>query len=272
MPKSALPLMTPADLSTPSGNPPCAPRTEIDCLTALAHELRTPLSAILGMAELLENAEDLQKVRRQSGVIRESALTMHTILDEMFDYARIRAENAPPSKMAPFDPAALLAELNDRFAIQARAAGIDFLTDPPDSLPERLIGDALRTGQALTNLLTLALKLTPRGEIRLTIRFLPASHETIRLRCEIRASGNGLNNHQCKALFKPLSSGHQSLPGFPYGSGFGPAIAKGWIGLMAGSLRIRCRPEKGALFRIEIPFCHSIIDIDEKLTTLPHVC
>ncbi|MBF0260918.1 MAG: hypothetical protein HQL97_03605 [Magnetococcales bacterium] len=237
----------------PSGDTPCPPQAEIHCLAAVSHELRTTLNVILGMADLLQQTDDLQKARRQASVIHDSGLVMRALLDDMLEYSLLASGGAQP-RPEPFAPGALLAELYDTFSIQARAAGSDFLTPPAANLPERLHGDARHARQAIARLLELALKLTPRGEIHADLHFTPIKGKTCLLRGTIRASGCILNENQCKSLFKPLRPHADTPPSLPTPPGFGPAIAKGWIRLLGGTLRVRCTLSELSTFTFEIPF------------------
>ncbi|MBF0417238.1 MAG: HAMP domain-containing histidine kinase [Magnetococcales bacterium] len=244
----------PSDKPAPSSDDtPCPPPTDTFGLAAIGHEWRTGLSTILGMAELLQNADDLQKARRQAAVIHESALAMRVILDDMLEYSHLAHGTARP-KPEPFFPADFLAELYDACSIQARAAGCDFLTTLPSNLPERLVGDGLHASQAIERLLALTLKLSQRGEIHADFLFAPLKANASLLRGTLHTSGCLLNENQCKALFKPMRPHSGELPKIPVPSGFGPAIAKGWIRLLGGSLRVRCTHGHMAKLIIEIPF------------------
>ncbi|GAB0056054.1 Autoinducer 2 sensor kinase/phosphatase LuxQ [Candidatus Magnetaquicoccaceae bacterium FCR-1] len=242
-----------SDPPPPSDDPPCPPQAEIHCLAAVSHELRTALNVILGLADLLQQTDDLQKARRQASMIHDSGLVMHALLDDMLEYSLLASGAARP-RPEPFSPEMLLAELYDTFAIQARAAGSDFLTPPPATLPERLHGDALHARHALARLLELALKLAPRGEIHADFHFTPIKAQTSLLRGTIRASGCLLNELQCKSLFKPLRAHADALPRLPNPPGFGPAIARAWIRLLGGTLKVRCTPSELSTFNFEIPF------------------
>ncbi|MBF0272881.1 MAG: response regulator [Magnetococcales bacterium] len=229
-------------------------RLKSQFLLHMGHALRTPLSTILGMAELLKKADDLHKVRRQARAIHDSGEALRSILDDILDYARIEAD-AIALETIPFDPTTLLIEVSESIATRARAREIDFLTDIPADLPFRLMGDPRCARQALTHLLHHALSTTPRGEIRLTVRHLKNTHGEARLACVIRDTGTGLDAAGVNRLFTPLDPNDTFTPPLhPDGHPLGPAIALGLVKKMQGTLDVESAPGRGTIFRVELPF------------------
>ncbi|MBF0191089.1 MAG: response regulator [Magnetococcales bacterium] len=223
-------------------------------LVHMGHALRTPLSTILGMAELLKNADDLHKARRQASVIHDAGEALRIILDDMQDYSRLSTGELALESVA-FDPATLLAEVSEAIAIRARAREIDFISDIPADLPARLLGDPQRTRQVLTHLLHHALHSTPLGEIRMTVRHTKSDNDAIRLSWVIRDTGNGLDEDELNRLFTPLEPKHDPRASpHPDGHRLGPAIALGLVQQMKGTLTVESAPGRGTLFRIDMPF------------------
>ncbi|MBF0627463.1 MAG: response regulator [Magnetococcales bacterium] len=219
-------------------------------LAHLGHALRTPLSTILGMVELLQHADDLYKVRRQAGVIHHGAQALQEILDDVRDYSLLMAGALTP-EWRPLDPGTMFGELRDTFSIRARAQEIDFLSEIPADLPTGLLGDPERIQLALAQLLNHALRTTPRGEIRLTVRVLTVEADRVRLGCDIRDTGSGLDAQALQQLFSPVAAPTASAS--LQGSGLGPAIAHGVIERLGGTITVESAPGRGTLFRVEFP-------------------
>lgn len=215
-------------------------------LANLGHALRTPLSAILGMAELLKSTDDLHKARRQAAVIHDSGEALREILEEMLDYARIESGELTLSS-TPWMPETLMLELCESIATMARTREIDFLSETVGELPPRLLGDPLRLRQALSHLLIHLLRSTSRGEIHLKHRMLTLDERQARLSWEMHAPST-------RAIPLPMAD-DATRPFSPEsGSGLGPAIAQGMITRLGGTLESLSLPKRGLMYRVEIPF------------------
>lgn len=209
-------------------------------LAQMSHELRTPLNAILGMGHAeLRRTHDPISLERLS-VLISSAEGLSTILDDILDMSAIQGGHLPIRRQT----IALSAEISATAALfrpQIEEAGLSLHLDLPATLPDWVMLDSQRLRQCLSNLLSNALKNTPKGEI--TVRAGRRVHGDGRslLRIEVTDTGPGILPEDAAAMFEPFVRG----PGTSLGTGLGLSITRALAQQMGGDLTLE-QPVAGA--------------------------
>lgn len=211
-------------------------------LATLGHEIRTPMTGVLGMAELLQGSDLDLRQRAQVEAIQRAGGHLLRLVNDALDLARIEAGRLRLD-IAPFELGPLLDEVAGLLQPLAAAKPLRFTLHCDPALPRALEGDATRLRQILFNLGHNAIKFCERGEVRL--RVLPRSPEGIVL--EMQDTGPGLDRAHQERLFQRFEPGGRS------GSGLGLAISQELAVAMGGSIRVRSEPGCGACFRVELP-------------------
>lgn len=220
-------------------------------LAGLNHEIRTPLTGILGMTDLLLETplDDLQ--REYVMTTRICAEELLALLDAALEYSAL-SSGALVIEEAEFNLPELLEGVLDQHRIKAHAKGLK-LTANLDSLPTVAIGDVVRIRQIVSQLLGNAVKFTPAGEVELRAGAERDQGERIVLALTIRDTGVGIAPEDLPRLFEsfaPLESG----PGRRYsGLGLGLATVQRLLELMGGEIRVQSEPGRGSLFALRIP-------------------
>ncbi len=201
----------------------------------LAHELRNPLTALKGHAQLAQEAEEegSPRWRRADRVVRE-ALRLERLIDELLDFVRTQTV-----RRSPVDPRALLAEAAERFGPE-RVVLADTQEAPPPPTP--LDRDRLR--QVLDNLIDNAVQATPEGAAPVELR---ARRERGGLVIEVRDHGPGLPPGEAELIFRPFHTRRIQ------GTGLGLALCRRIVEAHGGTISARSHPEGGAELRIELP-------------------
>lgn len=216
-----------------------------DFLAGMAHEIRTPMTGVLGMTELLLNTQlDERQHGYADGIRRSGALLMRQLNDAL-DLARIEAGKLELAD-APFDPAMLLREIASIEQGLATQKGLSLQIGIADDAPPALRGDALRVQQVLLNLAHNALKFTQHGGVRLSL-----DRETGGAVFAVADSGPGLSPHECERVFRRFEqteSGRRE-----HGSGLGLAIARELVALMHGRIELHSEVGVGSTFRVHLP-------------------
>jgi signal transduction histidine kinase len=216
-------------------------------LADLGHEVRTPMTGVLGMSELLLDGALGPQQRRQVEAIRDAGEHLLRLLDQALDLARI-GEGGLRLDPRPFDVRALVAGVAALHAPAARARGLAFRATVAPGLPRLLVGDAPRLRQVLLNLVGNAVKFTVRGEV--AVEASPGE-DGQGLRIAVRDTGPGLEEAQRERLFRRFvqgSAGHACG-----GSGLGLAISRELVLAMGGRIAVESAPGAGARFVVELP-------------------
>ena len=220
-------------------------------ITAISHELRSPLNSILGYAQILAADDDIPPHRRQAvSVIRKSGDHLLSVIERTLDIARIEAGKLTLDIKA-MDFPELMQQLVGMFELQARDKGLAFDYQPVGELPAIVRADEKRLRQILINVIGNAVKFTQRGGVvfRVECRRQMATFE-------IRDSGPGIPADEVQRIFEPFARGSNVTAA---GSGVGLTIARMLTELMGGEMQVSSQPGEGTQFRIRLflPQLHS---------------
>jgi CheY-like chemotaxis protein len=212
-------------------------------LASFAHEVRTPLNAVLAFAELLASSDIPQRERGWALAIKTT--TEHIAALSTLIVEGVRAEVGAPGRADErFEPAALAHVLGESLAARAAVRGLTAEVRIANDLPHAVLGDAIGLRAAAENLIDNAAKLTNSGKtIRLAIAAKRHADE-IALEIAVSDEGPGLSPAQLRGLFKPFATG---LHG---GAGLGLAFARSVARASGGDITVESTPERGTTFRL----------------------
>ena len=218
-------------------------------LAMLGHEVRTPMTGVLGMSELLLGTPLNPQQRGHVGAIRGAGEHLLRLVNDALDLARIESGKLELADET-FDVHALMEELAALIGPLARQRGLGFGMSIADDLPRHLRGDAARVRQILLNLLGNAVKFTEQG--RVTLAAARSSSEGIRF--DVADTGPGLTAEQKSRLFRRFEQAEGARTSARYGgSGLGLAISQELAMAMGGGIEIDSAPGEGTRFRVELP-------------------
>lgn len=220
-------------------------------LAGLGHEVRTPLNAIIGMAEILKS-DDLRPEQRQKvDTITNAGGALLDMLNDILDSAQIEA-----TRMAIHPVRQEMPDLFEGFlrlwSPIAEQKGLSFRMEIDDDIPEALLIDPQRTRQCVNNLLSNALKFTETGHIRLIARWDVRPGSPTRLIIEVQDTGIGMPADAAERVFTPFEQVHDAQKGAYGGSGLGLSITRSLAKLMNGDLTFKSVQGEGTLFTLSI--------------------
>lgn len=219
-------------------------------LANMSHEIRTPLNAILGFSkELIHTPLPVEK-QEHVRIINSAADSLLGIVNDVLDVSKIEAGKLQVNSQ-PFSPNEVLEEMVSVMAKSAHQKHLEFYFDL-SPLPEKLIGDAQRIKQILTNLLGNALKFTPSGHIYLKAQGKPMEHDLFELSFSIEDTGIGISKQDRKKLFSAFSQIEDSTSRNYQGTGLGLVISQQLVKLMGGKINLTSDPGKGSCFTVSI--------------------
>ncbi|WP_246069854.1 hybrid sensor histidine kinase/response regulator [Cognatiluteimonas lumbrici] len=218
-------------------------------LATLGHEVRTPMTGVLGMGELLLSTGLDGRQRGYVESIRDAGHHLLRLVNDALDLARIEAGKLELDPQ-PFDLRELVDDVVGLHAPLARQRGLAFACEVDARAPAKLRGDPVRIRQILFNLLGNAIKFTQQGEVGLRVE--PLGREGVRF--VVRDTGPGLNEEQRARLFRRFEQADGARTASRYGgSGLGLAISQELAAAMGGRIDVASSPGVGTRFSVELP-------------------
>ncbi len=214
-------------------------------LTGLSHELRSPLNAAFGYAQLLEHDPDIPANRREAvAAIRRSTGHLSDLIEGLLEISKIEAGRLELYRNR-VRLRSLIDELVTMFRLQAQDKGIEFEFQSQGRLPDWVTTDEKRLRQILINLLSNAIKFTRQGRVTLHVRYRNQVAEFT-----IRDTGVGIAEEDLQRIFRPFERVRK--PGVPavHGTGLGLTITKLLVDIMGGDLQVTSAPGRGSEFRL----------------------
>jgi CheY-like chemotaxis protein/nitrogen-specific signal transduction histidine kinase len=221
-------------------------------LADLAHDIRTPLTGIVAMAELLYTSDLPERERRWAQAIKASADHLAQLTTLVVDAARADATGLV-LRHEPFALKSLVTSIADSLAARASGKALKPSSVIARDLPERAIGDAVRLRSALENLIDNAVKFTERGGIELKVGVSKPVRGRVKLTFAVTDSGIGIVASDLKKLFRPFSQASADVSRRYGGAGLGLVFVKRIATAMGGNLQVRSAPGQGSTFTFTVP-------------------
>lgn len=214
-------------------------------LQGVSHEIRSPLNAIYGYAQLLDrdNAVSSHDAAR---VIRRSSEHLINLVEGLLDISRIESGVLRISRDKIAFPE-FLSQIVDMFRLQAEAKGIEFKFDYAGRLPNYVHADQKRLRQVLINLLSNAVKYTTAGHAKLAVRYRGPSVEF-----EVSDTGMGIPEEDLERIFEPFERGASANAKVAPGTGLGLAISRVLAQIMGGDIQVKSTVGEGSRFTLRM--------------------
>jgi CheY-like chemotaxis protein len=217
-------------------------------LAALAHDIRTPLTGILALSELLATSDLGERERGWASAIKGTADHLAMLTSLIVDAARAEAKGLALRRTA-FSPRALAEALAASLAARAGTKDLASEVHVATDLPDSVIGDPMRLRGALENIIDNAVKFTDRGSVALDVTAERLARGRVRLVFTVTDSGLGLAAAEIKRLFRPFAQANEEIARRYGGAGLGLAFVKRIAKAMRGDLTVRSKPGAGSSFR-----------------------
>jgi two-component system, sensor histidine kinase len=228
-----------------------APGMVETALAAFAHEVRTPLTGILAISDLLATSDLDERERRWVDTIKAGAEHLASLATLFVDAAK-GGTAAAGVRQDFFDLRALARNAGDSLAGRAAAKGLQSQVDISEKLPALVVGDPVRLRAALENLIDNAVKFTEQGGVALAVQPMRGPKGKVAVAFAISDSGIGLTLNEIKRLFRPFSQANVSIASRFGGAGLGLSSVKALARAMGGDILIAQRRGGGTTFTLTV--------------------
>jgi PAS domain S-box-containing protein len=229
-----------------------ASRAKSTFLANMSHELRTPMSGVMGMVDMvLRRATDPQQIDWLNKSKR-SAQHLLAVINDILDISKIEAD-CLTLETINFKFGEVLENLLNLLGHKAEEKQLKLLVDLEPEMPRMaFLGDPLRLGQILLNLVGNAIKFTDRGSITVRVRRLEDKPDNVLLRIEVADTGIGITPEDQQRLFTAFEQADGSMTRKYGGTGLGLAITKRLVQMMSGEIGVESTPGQGSTFWLTV--------------------
>src|SRR6516225_6098985 len=224
-----------AELVTAKEAAEAAAKSKSEFLANMSHEIRTPMNAIIGMTRLALKTKLTSKQEDYLSKIKAAADALLGIINDILDSSKIEAGKLDLEK-TDFHLEEILENLSTVVSQKAHDKNLEFLIAARHDLPPHLVGDPLRLGQILINLVNNAVKFTEHGEVVVSVTMEERAPDRVKLKFSVRDSGIGMTPEQAARLFQAFSQANTSTTRKYGGTGLGLSISKRLVEMMGGNI------------------------------------
>lgn len=237
-----------------------ATKSKTSFLSNISHEIRTPISSIMGYNELIIRDTNEKDIREYALGIESTSNVLLSLINDIIDFSKI--ENGQ-MKMLPvkFNLSSFINDMLDQNIPVANEKNLQFVIDVNKNMPEYIYGDDARIKQVISNLVSNAIKYTDEGTVTVNFDYEQMSGRNIKMKVVVSDTGRGIKSEQLAKLYDSFDRLGVDSEGIK-GNGIGLAITKRIIDMMNGSIEVESYYGHGSIFTITIPV---VSLLDEKI-------
>lgn len=228
-----------------------ATQAKSEFLSMMSHEIRTPLNAIVGLTYLMQQEEMSATMEENLKILQFSTDNLHVLINDILDFSKIEAGKVELERIT-FDFKQLVSNIKKANQVKAEEKGNKIRLMIDDDVPDILIGDSLRLGQVISNLVSNAVKFTKNGSITLELSYIKKTDNFVTLEVSVTDTGIGIAIEKQSLIFEKFTQENSATTRQFGGTGLGLVITKKLLELYDTEINLESEPGKGAKFSFTI--------------------
>lgn len=220
-------------------------------LAVISHEIRSPLSTITMLAEILQQPGGDERQQKHLLRLRSASRHLAELVNDLLDYSKLEAGRMPVDRRE-FSLRELIESVCQRLQGRAEQKGLPLLAEVDPSLPDRLIGDPLKLDQVLTNLVGNALKFTDSGSVLVRAAVVERHPDAVSIEVAVRDTGIGIAPERLSDIFEEFTQASPDITAQYGGTGLGLTISRKLLQLLGGDLHVESTPGQGSTFSFRL--------------------
>jgi signal transduction histidine kinase len=218
----------------------------------VTHDIKSPLSAVIGAADLMRDRDDSQDKEKFLGIIQRSSYAVLALIDDILRHSQLQAGQMTLNKDV-FSISQLMKDIEQSINAGKQNNKLKFVVSVSQDVPPFVDGDKLRLSRLLMNILTNAFKFTDQGSVTLAVDVVDKNMQQVRVRFAVEDTGIGMSEGFLQKAFEPYTR-EQSGPGYRSGFGLGLSICKQIVDKMDGTVTVVSQLGQGSCFTVVLPF------------------